>query len=274
MFLSELNFYPVKSLGAVAAKSALITNRGLEFDRRRMLVDEKNKFLSQREFPEMARFRVTLERENLQVSYKGTAIEIPLQPDSGEYSRVKIWSSSVKAENYQNEINEWFSASLRIDCRLVLMPEDSKRIVEPFYAVRKFKDAVSFADAYPFLLTAESSLLDLNEKLEKPISMNRFRPNLVVSGAKPFEEDSWKKIKIGNSLFHVVKSCARCVITTVDQENGVKDGVEPLRTLSNYRNKNGKVLFGRYLIAEKTGETIKIGDKVEIVETARSARTS
>ena len=146
------------------------------------------------------------------------------------------------------------------------MTAKSKRKVSPFYAVRKFQDTVSFADAYPFLLIGESSLHDLNEKMGKPLPMNRFRPNFVIAGSEPFAEDSWKKVKIGDTVFHVVKACARCTVTTIDQQTGEKDGAEPLKTLATFRKKKGNVLFGQYLIAEKAGEIIKTGDKVEILE--------
>ena len=147
------------------------------------------------------------------------------------------------------------------------MPEDSKRIVNPIYAVKKFEDTVSFADGYPVLLIGENSLADLNEKLEKPVLMNRFRPNLVVKEADAFAEDKWKKIKIGDCIFYVVKLCDRCVMTTIEQSKGEKDGKEPLKTLAKFRTKNGKVLFGQNLIAENPGEILKVGDKIEILET-------
>jgi uncharacterized protein YcbX len=124
---------------------------------------------------------------------------------------------------------------------------------------------VSFADGYPFLLIGQASLDDLNSRLAEPVPMNRFRPNFVVEGAEPFAEDTWKKISIGKTVFHVVKPCERCVITTIDQVKGTK-GKEPLTTLNTFRNFNGKVLFGQNLIAEKPGAVLKVGDKIEIVE--------
>jgi hypothetical protein len=266
MFLSEINVYPVKSLAGISLNSAVVEERGLQFDRRWMLVDEKNQFLTQREFPQMAKFLTEVESENLRIDFEGEELKIPFNVSTDEAASVKIWSSRVKAKVFGDEINEWFSERLRKKCRLVVMLEESKRKVSPFYAVRKFKDIVSFADAYPFLLIGESSLADLNEKLEKKLPMNRFRPNFVVSGSEAFAEDFWKKIRIGNTIFHVVKPCARCVMTTIEQKTGEPDGKEPLKTLASYRNKNGKVLFGQNLIAESWGETIRVGDKVEILE--------
>jgi uncharacterized protein YcbX len=150
------------------------------------------------------------------------------------------------------------------------MPEDSRRIVSPNYAVRKFQDVVSFADGYPVLLIGEGSLNDLNNRLFDPVPMNRFRPNLVVKDSEAFAEDTWKKIKIGDCVFHLVKPCARCVMTTIDQQKGILDGKEPLKTLSTYRlvksKGESKINFGQNLIAEKFGVSVKLGDKVEILE--------
>ena len=149
------------------------------------------------------------------------------------------------------------------------MPEETRREVNPLYAVRKFQDVVSFADGYPILLIGKGSLADLNAKLENPVPMNRFRPNLVVENSESFAEDKWKKIKIGDTIFHLVKPSERCVITTVDQEKGVFGGKEPLKTLATYRLEKSatgqKILFGQNLIAESFGGKIKIGDKIEIL---------
>lgn len=266
MFLSEINIYPIKSLGGIALENSLVKERGLQFDRRWMLIDEKNQFLTQREFPKMSTIEVNLNEDSLIVSNKSSEIEIPVAFDSEKTASSKIWSSRVKSKVYKDEINVWFSEALNTNCRLVVMTEASKRNVSPFYAVRKFKDTVSFADAYPYLLIGQSSLADLNSKLEHNLPMNRFRPNLVISETEAFEEDNWKKIKIGETVFHVVKPCARCVMTTIDQEKGEKDGKEPLKTLAQYRTKRGKVLFGQNLIAEKPGAFVKIGDKIEVIE--------
>lgn len=267
MILSEINIYPVKSLKGISLENGLVEDRGLQFDRRWLLVDENNQFMTQREFPKMALIEVKVNGESLTVSAKDESLEIPFDAVIEKTASAKIWSSRVKSNVYQEHINQWFSDFLGINCKLVVMPETSKRAVEPYYAVRKYKDIVSFADAYPFLLIGENSLNDLNEKLKTPVPMNRFRPNLVVSGTDAFAEDNWKKIRIGETIFHVVKPCARCVMTTVEQETGVKDGKEPLKTLAKYRTKNGKVLFGQNLIADKAGSFIKVGDMVEVIET-------
>lgn len=232
-----------------------------------MLVDENRNFLTQREYPKMATIALKITDDGFTASNSGSELSIPFEPDSEEKGTVKIWSSRVKADFYSDQVNRWFSDILNVKCRLVLMPEDSKRIVNPLYAVKKFEDTVSFADGYPVLLIGENSLADLNEKLEKPVPMNRFRPNLVVKDADAFAEDNWKKIKIGDCVFYLVKPCDRCVMTTIEQSSGEKHGKEPLKTLAKYRTKNGKVLFGQNLIAENPGEILKVGDRIEILET-------
>jgi len=266
MNVSEINIYPVKSLRGISLESSVVEDRGLQFDRRWMLVDENRQFITQREVPRMAIVEMTAGIDGLSASLNGDRLSIPGDPGTGESATVGIWGSKVKAEFYPDEINRWFSDALEANCRLVLMPETSKRIVSPDYAVRRFEDTVSFADGYPFLLIGEGSLADLNTRLAEPVPMNRFRPNFVVAGSSAFEEDTWKRIRIGSTEFHVVKPCARCVITTVDQAAGVKTGKEPLKTLSEYRNRNGNVLFGQNLIADIPGGTINVRDRVEVIE--------
>ncbi len=267
MKLSEINIYPVKSLGGISSGESVVEERGLRFDRRWMLVDEKNNFLTQREFPKMATISVEIRENDLRIAVDGVEMSIPVAPKTNETASVKIWNSRCRAEVYGDDVNDWFGGVLQTKCRLVLMPEASRRIVNPFYAVNKYQDTVSFADGYPFLLIGENSLKDLNARLKMPLPMNRFRPNFVVAGTEPFAEDNWKKIRIGKTGFHVVKPCARCVMTTINQETGISDGKEPLKTLTSYRLKRQKILFGQNLIAENAGEVIKIGDEIKILET-------
>ena len=267
MKISAINIFPVKSMSGISLKEAKVEKEGFKFDRRWLLTDEKNQFLTQREYPQMASFEIEISGDALNFKYKNEQKSIAIKPQTGKTANVTVWRSKLKAEVYDDETNEWFSDILGTKCRLAAMTEISKRIVNPIYAVKKYSDTVSFADGYPFMILAESSLADLNEKLEKALPMNRFRPNLVVADAEAFAEDGWKKIKIGETVFHVVKPCDRCVVTTIDQEKGIKDGKEPLKTLAEYRQRGDKILFGQYLIPENSGEKISLGDQVEILET-------
>lgn len=272
MYLSEINIYPIKSLAGISLEESKIERRGLEFDRRWMLVDENNKFLTQREFPRMATVKTGILADGLRVSSSGSEFSIAFEPEGGETKTVKIWSSRCKARIYDDLTNEWFSDILQTKCRLAVMPEETRRKVNYFYAVER-DDHVSFADGYPFLLIGENSLADLNSRLAEDLPMNRFRPNFVVSDSEPFAEDGWKKLKIGDAVFHIIKPCARCVLTTIEQTTGEKDGKEPLKTLAGYRipkrSVKKKILFGQNLIAEKAGDILRVGDKVEVLETKR-----
>ena len=275
MYLSEINIYPIKSLAGISLKEARIERRGLEFDRRWMLIDENNKFLTQREFPKMATVGIEILPDGLQVSSNGDSLKCAFEPPGSAAETVKIWSSRCRAKIYESAVNEWFSDILQTNCKLAVMPEDTQRKVNYFYAVNK-DDHVSFADGYPFLLIGENSLADLNSRLPEALPMNRFRPNFVVAGSEGFAEDGWKKIKIGEAIFHVVKPCARCVITTIDQAAGEKNGQEPLKTLAGFRipkrSIKKKILFGQNLIAEKAGAVLRVGDKIEVLETKRAPK--
>lgn len=183
---------------------------------------------------------------------------VPLESDSKEILPVTIWDDVCNAVRVSKDLDDWFSNALNIKCSLVYMPEREKRIVEKKYI--KEEHIVNFADAYPFLIIGQSSLDDLNERLETPLPINRFRPNCVFTGGKPYEEDNWKDFKIGGVKFKAVKPCARCVITTTNQNTAERLG-EPLKTLSTYRKTNNKVLFGMNLVCKSTG-VVSVGDFV------------
>ncbi|HSL87945.1 MAG TPA: MOSC N-terminal beta barrel domain-containing protein [Ignavibacteriaceae bacterium] len=264
--LSEINIFPVKSLGGISLQSSVVEERGLQYDRRWLLVDDKGVFITQRDFPQMALMELSLSENNLSVKYKSDsslpAISIPLKFFSDERIDVIIWDDKCKAVPVNKEYDDWFSETLKMKCRLVKMPDDERRIVEKkFISEDKI---VSFADAYPFLIIGQSSLNDLNSKMIVKLPMNRFRTNFVISGGKPFEEDKWKNFNIGDVKFKAVKPCARCVITTTDQETAVRSE-EPLRTLATYRNFKNKVLFGMNLIAFSNG-TVKVGDSITLID--------
>ena len=262
--LSEINIYPIKSLGGISLQSSVVEERGLKYDRRWVLVDESNKFFTQRDFPEMALIKVSVEQDGLKLQHKAITIEplfIPFEFAHSKRDKVAIWDDNVTGEFYNPRVDNWFSEIIGIKCHLVRMPESTKRAVDEYYAKNKI---VSFADGYPFLIIGQASLNDLNSKMEVPLPMNRFRTNFVVTGGKPFEEDEWKKIKINEVEFDVIKPCARCVITTVDQNTGEK-GKEPLTALSKFRKVNGNVLFGQNMVADNYGQ-IEVGSEIEVLK--------
>lgn len=261
--VSELFVYPIKSLGGISLSSSLVTDRGFQYDRRWMLVDADNQFMTQRDFAEMALLQVQVEKEGLKVTHKqkGDSIAIPFETN-GETIPVQVWSDRVKGIVVDNQLNQWFSDLLSKSCRLVLMPDQTQRRVDGRYASNK--EITSFSDGYPFLIIGQSSLDDLNNRLEEKLPINRFRPNIVFTGGEPYEEDTLAHFTINDIHFYGVKLCARCVMTTIDQDT-IKKGKEPLRTLSKYRMKNNKIYFGQNLLHHGEG-IVNVGDELKPVE--------
>jgi uncharacterized protein len=299
MHLSEINIYPIKSLKGIGLQSATIEARGLEFDRRWVLVDAAGNFLTQRELPKMATIRVSVLGDALDVSANGSG-KLRIEPlFQGPRVSTCVWDRAGDALAYDVETNEWFSGVLGTEVELRYMPDDAGRPVKPIFSDES--DKTGFADAYPLLLANETSLGELNERISSHknpgladdgvrdpradggvrVPMNRFRPNIVISGADAWAEDNWGKIQVGEAVFRVVKPSDRCVVTTIDQAKGASGGKEPLRTLATFRmSKNlfpdtfeafglppNSVLFGENLIPDTPGARINVGDAVEVLET-------
>jgi len=263
--VSELFIYPIKSLGGIPVSSAKVTDRGFEYDRRWMLVDLNNRFLTQRELQVMALLQVELTSNGLKVYLKkdiNSQINIPFIPETQEEVTVEIFEESCKAIFVSKIVDEWFSKMLAINCRLVYMPGSSKRFVDEQYAINH--EITSFSDGYPFLIIGQASLDDLNYRLAEALPINRFRPNIVFTGGKPYEEDGMEHFTINNVNFYGVKLSARCVITTVNQDNA-DTSKEPLRTLATYRQNNNKIYFGQNLLANGEG-IIKVGGIIKVIK--------
>jgi uncharacterized protein YcbX len=261
VFLKNIFIYPIKSMKGASVSEATVEERGLRYDRRWMLIDSNNRFISQREQPRLALMSVEVTPNGLLVKSPAEGqVAVPFHPVDPQSERVNIWDHISDSVTVSNELDRWFSNVLGTSCRLVQMAPGDKRPVAAAYAVND--ESVSFADEFPFMLLSEGSVEELNRRLDVPVQVNRFRPNFVVSGALPFAEDEWKRISIGSTSFHGVKSCARCVMTTVDQEQGIKAGPEPLKTLAGFREYDGRVLFGRNLIAAEVGGIVRVGDPI------------
>jgi uncharacterized protein YcbX len=261
--VSQLYIYPVKSLGGIELPAATLTDRGFEYDRRWMLVDANNRFLSQREVAVMAFLKVSLQADGLLVQNTSKAAcfyRIPFGLLSGETIQVSVWSDSCRAQCVSADADAWFSEQLNISCRLVYMPDSTLREVDENYAHNK--EITSFSDGYPLLIIGQASLDDLNSRLSSPLLMDRFRPNIVFTGGAPFQEDDMTQFSIGDVQFFGVKPCARCVITTIDQQSGLKSK-EPLKTLSTYRTNNKNIYFGQNLLFQGHG-IIRVGDAIKI----------
>ena len=260
--VSELCIYPIKSCRGIGVPQAFLDPRGFRFDRRWMIADKSGMSMTQREYPRMSLVLVEQTTDELILNAPGMqTLRIPLILRGKPVFLAEIWGDTVRAMQAEKSSEDWISSFLGVSCRFVYMPDESFRPVNPRYAIQN--EQVSFVDAFPILLISEASLADLNSRLQSPLPMNRFRPNIVVAGCAPYEEDSWKKIQIGSTIIHVVKPCVRCATTIVDQSTGIR-GKEPLRTLATYRNRDGEVSFGQNLIHESTGE-LHIGDAVTIL---------
>lgn len=262
--ISQLNIYPIKSMGGIAVDRARVTDRGFFPDRRWMLVGADHVFFSQREWPLMALLKIELLPDALRVvsSLHPDALVIPFRSSLEDFADVHVWEDTCRAQFVSAEADAWFTAALGIPCRLVHMPDETARVTDLRYVPEG--GLVSFADAFPFLLIGQASLDDLNSRLEHPLPMDRFRPNIVFTGGTPYLEDSLFSFTIGTIRFRGVKPCARCVMTTIDQETA-EQGKEPLRTLARYRTLNNKVLFGQNLAHEGIGE-LAVGDELVLTE--------
>ena len=268
--LSEIWIYPVKSLGGIRMHSAKVLEKGLQYDRRWMLVDENSICMTQRDFAAMALFKLSINGDDITITFRkdvhsleNSSITINTNsPALGKVTRATIWDDQVDVIEVDYRISDWFSTHLGASCKLVSFPETNPRPVDPRYKVNE--EHVSLADAFPFLIIGQSSLDLLNHKLNDPIPMNRFRPNFVFTGGEPHEEDSWRNFSIGKNKFVGVKPCARCAVPTINQDTAAK-GFEPSLTLSGYRKKDNKIYFGQNAVALDF-DYVTVGDIITLSE--------
>jgi uncharacterized protein YcbX len=255
--LTGLHIYPVKSCGGFRAGSWEVDEFGLRMDRRWMVVNERGHFQTQRTRPRLAQVRTALSGQTLTLEAPGME-SIAVAPGGGETLAVGIWDDVCVAEQCERHASEWMSDLLGEAAQLVFMPDVTRRLTR-----RRREESlgrVGFQDAYPFLLLGAASLADLNARLDTPLPMNRFRPNLVIGGSAAYAEDAWGGCRIGEIDLLVTKPCARCKIPTIDQETG-EAGKEPLRTLAHYRRLGDAVTFGVNLSHRNAG-ALRIGDAV------------
>jgi uncharacterized protein YcbX len=259
--LTQLWRFPVKSLAGARQARLPVGPRGPDRDRHWMVVDAEGRFLTQRQLPAMSQLRAELQGTTL-VLRAADGASLAVAAGGGEPMTVQVWKDRVAAVAPDPAADAWLSDRLGQVCRLVRQPDDGVRPVDPTYA--RTGDQVDFADGFPFLLISQASLDDLNGRLAEPVDVRRFRPNLVVDGCEPYEEDRWRRIRIGGLSFRVVKPCSRCPIPTIDPDTGER-GAEPLRTLMGYRRRDNKVYFGQNLIHDGSGELAE-GMAVEVLE--------
>ena len=258
MNVSAINLYPIKSLGGIALQKALVCFQGLENDRRWMLVTPESKMITQRECPLLATLTPAVGPDGLRIATQdGREVFVP--HDAGSWTdteiTVDIWGHAYVGVPAIQTINNTVGDIIGMPCQLLSIRAD----------VFRTKRDVAFHDDAPILMISESSLEELNQHLAVPLPMNRFRPNVVVRDAGPFEEDGWQRVAIGNAIFRAVKACLRCVTTTIDQAMGTPRGPEPLATLAKFRRQGEGVAFGLYCRPEQAGATIRLGDTVTVL---------
>lgn len=266
MRVASLHVYPVKGCRGISLPRFEILRRGPRHDRRFMVLGEDDTFLTQRSHPKLALVETQLGDAELSLRYEGNRVSVPLAPD-GPRRQARVWDDDVDGlVTGFTEANAFFSDVLGEACTLVAMPEDAERPVEAAFA--NADDRVSFADGYPVLLGALASLAALNEALAKndaaPVGMDRFRPNVVVDGGAAWDEDRFRRVRIGKVELRMPKRCARCAVTTVDQATGIASK-EPLKTLASFRTEANKVYFAQNLIPDLDAgvrAVIAVGDEV------------
>lgn len=263
--ISQLFIYPVKSLGGFEVPAAQLTDKGFEHDRRWMVVDKNNEFLTQREYPQMSLLQTLIIGDELVIYHKNDPTDkttIALKVTPAPTVKVKVLEDECTAQFVSDAADKWLSTQLGMACRIVFMPDSELRKVDDRYAHNE--EVTNFSDGYPLTMIGQASLDDLNSRLLEPLPMNRFRPNIVFTGDPPFEEDTMEHLTINGINMYGVKLCSRCVVTTIDQNTASK-AKEPLKTLAGYRMKNNKIYFGQNLLFNQTGN-IKVGDNLEVIK--------
>lgn len=282
-YIEQLVIHPVKGLRGVSVDHVQITPFGLAGDRRYMLVDDRGRFMSQRRHPELTHFELELispisgevdpkqadrkadrKADSVRIHHAGSgSIVLPLDPEPADMARVEvsIWDDTVQAEARFPESDSFFSEVLGERVRLVWMHEQAARFVDPAYA--RPGERVNFADGFPLLVLGSASIQELNTRLGQPLPINRFRANVIVGGAAPWQEDEWTRIVAGEVHLSLVRPCARCVVITTDQETGERSR-EPTATLATYRVREGKVMVGMNALAHPVGARLSVGEALRV----------
>ena len=268
--LSQISVYPIKSTRGIQLSNSWVDKLGLSFDRRLVLADQNGHFMTARTEPKLCLVQANITATGLIL----TAPDMPklvinYSQLSNNYQDIAVWGDLINAQKAHQEHHQWFSRYLNQPCQLLYFGEQSQRKV-PNTSSRT--NQLAFADGYPLLLISQASLNDLNQRCSDDISMQQFRPNIVVENCEAFAEDTWSHIRIGEVEFELKKPCSRCILTTVDPLTAQKNSQqEPITTLKNYRQAAtgdlaGEILFGQNLVPLNQGQ-ITLNDKVTVLNT-------
>jgi uncharacterized protein YcbX len=258
--IADLIVYPIKSLSGVSLDTVEVQSRGLQFDRRWMLVETDGAFITQRDDPTLVKLKIAINPQALEASAPGLgSCKIPFEPE-GPPIEVQVWKSVLSAPIVCPAVDEWFSEALGRACHLVAMPPDAPRMINPDYGI----SPVSFADGMPILVLSELSVQDLNQRLATSVPANRFRANVILRGTQPYEEDSAISLRMGDVELRATKRCGRCLVICTDQETSERV-TEPLRTLAAYRTYNNNACMGMFFYPQRLGP-LSVGQTV-VIET-------
>lgn len=260
--LSQIYTYPIKSTAGIQLSNSWVDNLGLSFDRRFILTDVNGKFITARTEPKLTLIQASIIENGLIITAPNMpTLLIKYDDFSNKYQSVTVWSDNIQGQHCQLEYDRWFSQYLSNPCQLMFFGQQSAR------NVKNKSNQVAYADGYPLLLISEASLAQLNRHCSSDITMQQFRPNIVVKNCEAFDEDGWQLIRIGEVEFEIAKPCSRCIFTTLDPKTGeFNKHREPLKTLAQFRKGNdGEIYFGQNLIPLNTGQ-IKVGDETTLIK--------
>jgi len=267
MQLNKISHYPVKSCKSVETESCLIEERGIRHDRRYVVIDQNNLTVTGRDNSKLPLLHVSATDQGLSISNDGgETFSIPAPDAQMPIREIRIWDDHVNAWDLGDTVAQQMSTALDQNVRVVYMDDSIIRDIEADWPHDEVAP-VSFADNYPILLVNESSTTALSELADDHLDTRRFRSNFTITGASAWDEDEWKRIKIGDIRFEVAMPCARCKFTTLDPDSAkVHPNQEPLRTLARHRRgQDGDLYFGQYLVPLNTGE-LRTGDPLIVEE--------
>lgn len=258
MIVTSIIIYPIKGMKGTSLDSCYTLGRGFENDRRYMLIDRNNKFISQRSHSILALIHPRIVNEEIQVIYQDQSFSFPLALTPKEIVDISLFEHTIQGRLVSKKVDKQFSKLVNDEVRLVKMTDDIDRTKK----LIKGPDSttVSFADGYPYLIAGTASINQLNTKMDQSVLMDRFRPNIIVETKVPHEEDEWESIQIGKAKMMIIKPCARCPVVTINQQTGEKNK-DTLKVLSTYRKKDNKVYFGANAIS-LGNNNISVGDTV------------
>lgn len=262
-FVQALFVYPIKALRGVALDAVEATPLGLRHDRRMVLVDPQGRFVTRRELPALARMQVELHTDAIEVIDGASRLRVPLDPTGPAHLDVTVWRTTTRAVAVSAEADDFFSSAMGRRLRLAYMPEAHARPVNP---ARVPGGRVSFADGYPVLVVTQAAVDAVSADVGAPMSVHRFRPNVVLGGAPAYAEDDWPGFSVGSVGLRHVKPCGRCVVITQDPDTGA-GAKEPLRTLARTRTRDGEVVFGQNAMLSGAG-WLRNGDPVRVWSSA------